>query len=308
MKRCTTLLVSVVFVSAISDSRRPAQETLSGRTRSTMQPRNTSGIVCTKYSGTAPVVTGVSTVTIGLIRFSGPNRAILWKALREMPPCGCYENSWIRMARNSSTTRSNAPCSARPVGDLRLARRSPRGPLHRPVAQVIARLALDPESIAKLPDTYAAAVASKEFAANYDPAQPHKPFLPPDLFDPEGPWVCIGRNGSDIIAPAHARGFSRSVFQVFLKLPEGRKATSDYLTALSRFEEPFRLQPAPNDSRLLPRPNPELPQFPAGTQVALVRSAMLIDSGLRLRATRIIESVQLRDDTGDLPPLPESSR
>ena len=170
--------------------------------------------------------------------------------------------------------------------------------LRRPLALAIERLALDPQSIEKLPDTYAAAVASRQFASKYDPAQPQASFLPPDLFDPHGPWVCVGRNGSDIVVPAHASGFSRSVFQVFLKLPDGRQATSDYLTALSSFKQPFVFQPLANDGRVR-RPNPELPEFPAGTQVALVRSALLIDSGLRPRATRIVESVQLRDETGN---------
>jgi hypothetical protein len=181
----------------------------------------------------------------------------------------------------------------RPIGE------EAQAVLRRPLAQVIKRLALDSAAMEKLPDTYAAAVASKQFATKFDPTQPHKSFLPPDLFDPEGPWVCIGRNGSDIIAPAHTHGFSRSVFQVFLKLPDGRTATRDYLTALSRFNEPFQLRPEPNDNRFLPRLNSALPQFPAGTQVALVRSLLLIDSQSRLRATRIVETVQLRDDSGD---------
>jgi hypothetical protein len=165
--------------------------------------------------------------------------------------------------------------------------------LRRPLAQVIARLALDAEAIQKLPNTYVASVASKQFAAQYDPAQHQRSYLPPDLFDPDGPWVCVGRNGSDIVAPAHANGFSRSVFQVFLNLPGGRKASGEYLTALGSFKEPFRLMPL-EDGRFVKRTNPGLPQFPAGTQVALVRSPLLIDSQWRLRATNLIESVQLR--------------
>jgi hypothetical protein len=41
-------------------------------------------------------------------------------------------------------------------------------------------------------------------------------------------------------------------------------------------------------------PNPKLPQFPVGTEVALVRRALLIDSKHRLAATALTESVQLR--------------
>ncbi|MFN0195358.1 MAG: hypothetical protein ACKVT0_01325 [Planctomycetaceae bacterium] len=168
-----------------------------------------------------------------------------------------------------------------------------QGLLRRPLAQVIERLALDAETIDTLPDMYAAAVASGEFPGAFDPAQPQASFLPPDLFDPDGPWVCIGRNGSDIIVPAHTESFSRSSFQVFLNLPEGREATTEYLNALSSFKEPFRLEPL-SDGRFVKRTNPALPQFSDGTQVALVRSALLIDSRLHLRPTNLIESVQLR--------------
>jgi hypothetical protein len=43
-----------------------------------------------------------------------------------------------------------------------------------------------------------------------------------------------------------------------------------------------------------PALNPELPQFPAGTEVALVRRAILIDDRGKLKATRLVESIQLR--------------
>lgn len=172
-----------------------------------------------------------------------------------------------------------------------------KGKFGQSLALAIGRLALDPRSIERLPDTYSIAVASGHFRANNDPARSPPSSLPPDLFDPDGAWVCVGRNGSDVIAPAHARGFSRSIFQVFLKLPDGRKATSDYLATLSEFKEPFLLRPAADDGRSLRTPNPELPQYPTGTQLAIVRSAMIIDSGLQLRATRIVESVQLRGVT-----------
>ncbi len=59
------------------------------------------------------------------------------------------------------------------------------------LAEVMRRLALTQEQIKSLPDNYAQAVASGAFAAQYDPIQPQRIFLPPDLFDPRGPWVCI---------------------------------------------------------------------------------------------------------------------
>ena len=59
------------------------------------------------------------------------------------------------------------------------------------LAEVMRRLALPQEQIKSLPDNYAQAMASGAFAAQYDPIQPQRIFLPPDLFDPRGPWVCI---------------------------------------------------------------------------------------------------------------------
>src|SRR5688572_25805101 len=61
------------------------------------------------------------------------------------------------------------------------------------LAKAIARLALEREQIATLPDNYALAVRSGDFAAAHDPKRPERPFLPADLFDERGPWVQIGR-------------------------------------------------------------------------------------------------------------------
>jgi hypothetical protein len=41
-------------------------------------------------------------------------------------------------------------------------------------------------------------------------------------------------------------------------------------------------------------PNPDLPQFPVGTQVALVRRALLVDATGRIAPSRLTEQVQLR--------------
>lgn len=166
-------------------------------------------------------------------------------------------------------------------------------PWRRPLAEAIGRLAMDRAAIDKLPDTYALAIASKQFPVKFDPEHPSTSYLPPDLFEAKGPWVCLGRNGSDIIVPAHSRDLSRSTFQVFLNLPGGRNATVEYVSRLSSFKEPFRLTPL-SDGRFVRTTNPNVPQFPAGTQVALVRSAMVIDRQAQIRPTRIIESIQLR--------------
>ena len=59
------------------------------------------------------------------------------------------------------------------------------------LAEVLRRLALTPEELKSLPDNYSQAAASGAFAKEYDPSNRQRPFLPPDLFDPRGPWVCI---------------------------------------------------------------------------------------------------------------------
>jgi hypothetical protein len=166
------------------------------------------------------------------------------------------------------------------------------------LAKVIRRLALSAEEIKKLPDNYAAAAAAKTFPPRHDPDRADRAFLPPDLPAPDGPWVLLGVHMRPA-APAHVhftRG--RSAFFVLLNLPAGRKATLAYLDQLGAF--PNALMPEPADRNVaftrknLPRLNPELPQFPVGTQVALVREMLLIDDTGTIRPTRLIESVQFR--------------
>jgi hypothetical protein len=144
--------------------------------------------------------------------------------------------------------------------------------LSKLVAAVIGRLALRPDEIRKLPDNYAAAVASGQFASRFDPRKLDRPYLPPDLFTADGSWVCVGRT-EGITAPLHlaegsSHGFNNSIFLVFLRLPAGRAATGEYLKTM--------------------------PAFPKGTEVALVRRALLIDTSHRVVPSPLTESVQLR--------------
>jgi hypothetical protein len=176
--------------------------------------------------------------------------------------------------------------------------------LEVPLAKAIRRLALTPEQIAKLPDNYSAAVASERFAARFDPERPERSYLPPDLFKPDGPWVCVGRKGGPV-APLHldthnpdpaVNPFTNSAFLVFLKLPGGRDATLRFLKELAAFDKPLHIAaPDETDRRnTLLVPNPALPQMPKGAEVALVRRALLIDSSRRVVASPLVESVQLR--------------
>jgi hypothetical protein len=160
------------------------------------------------------------------------------------------------------------------------------------LAEVMKRLALSRVEILSLPDSYKEAATSKEFAATYDLNKRERPFLPPDLFDPQGPWVKLSGRGSVPIAMSHVDGSSgRSVFLVFMLLPGGRDATLKYLEKLSEFPKPWI--PDQDDPRRL-LPNPDLPQFPVGTQLALVRMIALIDKDGNFQPTKLIEDVQVR--------------
>jgi len=177
--------------------------------------------------------------------------------------------------------------------------RAARNRLRRPLAAVIGRLALTPDQVKKLPDNYAAAVASGAFPKKFDPEHPDQPYLPADLFAADGPWVSVGRPDGPV-APEHLRDggtnlFTNSAFLVFLKLPAGRAATIDYLKRLQAFDQPLRIEAkaAGNPSEKF-LPNPKLPQFPAGTEVALVRLALVIASSHAPVPTTLTESVQLR--------------
>jgi hypothetical protein len=159
------------------------------------------------------------------------------------------------------------------------------------VARIIRKLALTADQIRALPDTYAAVVAAQVGPKRFDPSRTDAAFLPDDLLDLEGPWVLLEERGVPLFAPQHViftRG--RSAFLVFLNLPGGRKATLDYLEKLEAFANP--LSPGPPGGR--PVLNPGLPQFPAGTQVALARRMMLVDAENKVTPTRLMESLQIR--------------
>jgi len=177
------------------------------------------------------------------------------------------------------------------------ARRSDTHPTERRelqirLAEVLRRLALTSEEIKSLPDNYAQAVASGDFAKEYDPTTRHGAFLPPDLLQPRSPWVCIGGNGMGPVAEEHVSEFSgRSRFFVFIRLTQGRKATFDYFRTLWNFPPPWEPHPGDPYQVVLSQ---DLPQFPAGTQVALVRQMTLFDRNGALVSAPITESVQIR--------------
>jgi len=162
------------------------------------------------------------------------------------------------------------------------------------LAEVLRRLALTPDELKALPDNYAQAVASGSLAKDFAPSDAQRPFLPPDLFDPHGPWAGITPSPDYAglgVAKMHIFNVSgRSSFLVFVKLPGGHKATMDYFRALWNFPQPW-VQEANSDQATF---NPSLPSFPAGTEVALVRRMNLFDSQGNLVTSNITESVQIR--------------
>jgi hypothetical protein len=159
------------------------------------------------------------------------------------------------------------------------------------LAEVMRRIALSKNEIASLPDNYKAAVESREFAQQYDQGHRDRAFLPPDLFQAEGDWVCIIGSLGAPVAKLHTMTFSgRSRFIEFIRLPQGRKATLDYLHALRDYPDPWgrRTMGDKMDS------SRAVPQFPAGTELALVRQMNLFDHDGSLVSAPITESVQIR--------------
>ena len=170
-----------------------------------------------------------------------------------------------------------------------------RRELRNRLAQIIKGLALTSNEINALPDNYAAAIAAKSFSERYRPEDPDAAFLPPDMFQADGEWVCLGNVRTGPVAQTHVQFFDgRSTFLAFLRLPQGRAATVAYLKTLREFPQPWVVNPKPGPDEDPVLPNPDTPQLPVGTQVALVRQLVLIDSEGRLTATNVTESMELR--------------
>jgi hypothetical protein len=179
-----------------------------------------------------------------------------------------------------------------------------RKALRARLAKAVALLALSDAEIAKLPNNYAQAVESGVFPKDYDPANPDKTFLPPDLFDVHGPWVEISSDDGQSVAPTHVGALAgRSAFRIFIRCPGERKDTLAYIQTLNLYTTPWALEPAtiatsyPDGKKV--RWNPlradrNTPQFPEGTMFALVRQMNVINDKLELRSTPITQSVQLR--------------
>jgi hypothetical protein len=171
------------------------------------------------------------------------------------------------------------------------------------LARIIGRLTVSPAAVTELPDNYEQAVRSGKFAIDFDPANPVRPFLPPDLFDPEGTWVQLGNEFGEPEALFHTEMLSaRSTFAVYMRCPGGREATLAYLNKLNLYPTPWLLQQNlatryPDKVQIRTNPlrfDPETPQFPPGTIVALVRRMMVIDDQLQPELAQITQAVEFR--------------
>jgi hypothetical protein len=161
--------------------------------------------------------------------------------------------------------------------------------LQRRLVTVIKRLAMPADVIDRLPDSFTNAEKQLQTFG-----------FPRGLFAPNSPWVLVGRT-DDTTAAEHTRDFGgRSLFLVFVKFPGGRDQALQYLKELREFAPALvysneSLTSGKNlQDRQQLRTNRATPQFPAGTQWALVRLLCLIDNQGLIRATRMIESVQTR--------------
>src|SRR5437899_3415270 len=168
--------------------------------------------------------------------------------------------------------------------------------LRAPLATAIARLALPADRSLRLPDNSTDARRAG--------------VVPSELFAPAGPWVSVG-SGDEPVARVHAADAGpakNSTFIVMVRLPAGRAATLAFLDRLRAFDAPLWVETADKDLKsFLPYyPHPGVPQFPAGTRVALVRRALLVDSTGNVVPSPLTESIQLRTYTRIDPMTPQA--
>jgi hypothetical protein len=165
------------------------------------------------------------------------------------------------------------------------------------LARSMQRLALSANEIRKLPDTYAAAIQSGQFAERQDFSLNNN-FLPPGLLTDPAQWAELDfyqpdlhEDLSDRFITLHARAYrGRSYFRIFCRFPGGRTALAEYLQQLEQRGIDWR-QAAQNGFILL---KDDAPQIPLGTEVALVQFLMTLDDELKPAPTRIVESIRHR--------------
>jgi hypothetical protein len=164
-----------------------------------------------------------------------------------------------------------------------------RRELQSRLAIAIRRLALTTNEIAALPDNYAQTETK------------NPPDLPEGLLQTNGDWVAAVDANNELTTPTHVASFDgHSIFCVMLHVPDGRQAAISYLDKLRLFEHVwiYRTNTSPfattNEPREILTLNPDLPQFPANTEWALVRRMCVIDTDGNIQPTSLTESIQVR--------------
>jgi hypothetical protein len=178
-------------------------------------------------------------------------------------------------------------------------------PLQAKLVQAISKLAIKKEEISSIPVRL---YKNSSYSHKFDLQHPKEAFIPTDLLDDSGSWVSITyEHDQESVAPLHQNLVNgRSSFNIKISTPNNRQATLDYLNRLNSYSSPWILNPdilSPQGTRNSPVLwNSEIPQFPNGTQVALIRKMLAIASDGTLMATNIIESIQIRvfEDVEDL--------
>lgn len=167
--------------------------------------------------------------------------------------------------------------------------RANRHRIQKLCAELIRRVALTNDQIAALPDPLSATIESGKFPGQFDPDSPLTPFLSASLADEAESWVCLRETSQIIPADFHSELTEwRSAFLVLMRLPKGEKETLDYIHQLAEFKEPWSY----NGYSYIP--NPETPQFPVGTQVALIERILLINDAGQIVLSPLMLGVQLR--------------
>lgn len=143
------------------------------------------------------------------------------------------------------------------------------------LVEIMKRVALSKEEILSLPDNYRQAVDAGIYPVEFQADRPETAFLPGELFQPGSAWVPMGREGGPI-AMTHTEAFpffGKSVFLVFVRSPDGRNATFDFIDSLNTGPDPLTA---------------------IDLEVALVRRMLLIDDRGELVLSPLVETVQIR--------------
>lgn len=143
------------------------------------------------------------------------------------------------------------------------------------LSQIIKRVALSKEQILSLPNNYKQAVETQIFQTDFQAQYPENAYLPVDLFEADGAWVPLSREDAPIVITHTTSSpfLGRSVFLVFIRTPNGRQSTLDFITSLQTQAQPIT---------------------PIGTETALVRRMLLISNQGELVLSPLFEKIQIR--------------